>query len=75
MMGLDWRILDLPTYVEALEAYNAIQNPDASPASEYTGDKDALDRVMSARVRMEGGGKAPTPGAIASPASSGAARA
>lgn len=50
-MGLDWRILSLSSYMEALEAQNEMNNPDGGKAESGTGD--GLKRFMKAHVTTQ----------------------
>lgn len=45
-MGLDWRVLDLSSYMEALEAFNAMNDPDAKGNSADEPDTSRLARFM-----------------------------
>lgn len=45
-MGLDWRIMDLSSYFETLEAFNEMQDPDGGKSE----PGERLERFMKAHT-------------------------
>ena len=46
-MGLDWRTLDLSAYMEALEAFNEMHDPESGKKGAQA-DTDRLSRFLKA---------------------------
>ena len=54
VMGLDWRMLDLSAYMEALEAFNEMHDPESGKKGAQA-DTDRLSRFLKAHGGVSNG--------------------